>query len=960
LGWALSRERSRRQLELTLHREAAILQNIPDIAWLKDADGRFIHVNDPFAQSCGVAAAELVGKTDLDIWPQALAQRYREDDAEVMRTRRRKRVDEPLADRDLGERFIETIKTPIFDAEGEVIGTTGIARDITERKQAAAALEESTERYRRLVESLPAIVYRYSPRSGASYWSPQVEAILGISPQELEAKPSLWNDAIHPEDFAIVEEAIGGFEVGNSVDLVYRIRDTGGEWHWLHDRAIGRLDMDGEVVIEGIAFDITGQRLAERELKQSEDKYRLLVENQTDLVVKIDVDGHLLFVSPSYCTTFGKTEAELLGHPFLPLVHEEDRAATASAMEALHRPPYECYLEQRAFTRDGWRWLAWADKSVLDANGEVVAIVGVGRDITERKAAEQALAHERERALVTLHSIGDAVITADAQERVDYLNPVAETLTGWPLSAAAGRPLAEVYRVVEEATGAAMLDPTHSALESMSKRATTEQAGLIDRDGNRLSIEQSIAPIRDDEGTVLGLVLVFKDVTERRRIDQQIAHAATHDSLTGLVNRSAFEQRLDHAIGAYLQHGTPCALCYLDLDQFKVVNDAAGHVAGDEMLKQIAALFAGKVRSRDTLARLGGDEFGLLLEDCPVGNAIGVAETLIETLADYRFSWEEQRFGVGVSIGLVPLGLDVTERSALMARADMACFAAKDMGRNRVYVYHPDDAELIRRHSEIIRVAELREALEHERFVLFGQPLRLATAPHDTPCCYEVLVRLRTQDDELLPPGAFIPAAERYGLIGDLDRWVIRTALCEFAALGDTCASARISINVSGSSLSDEGLPAFVRQQLNESGVAPDRVCFEITETAAVNHLSLAQHFIDELRALGCTFALDDFGSGLSSFNYLKRLAVDCIKIDGSFVRDLAKDSVDQAMVKAINDIGHVMGIRTVAEHVENEVILAAAIASGVDYLQGFFLGRPMPLSEIGAASHDRASAVQG
>jgi diguanylate cyclase (GGDEF)-like protein len=470
---------------------------------------------------------------------------------------------------------------------------------------------------------------------------------------------------------------------------------------------------------------------------------------------------------------------------------------------------------------------------------------------------------------------------------------------------------------------------------------------LINRSGERIAIEDSAAPIRDSADKVMGAVLVFKDITERRRLYQQVAHAASHDSLTGLVNRAEFEQRLDRALAAFSAHGTPSALCYLDLDQFKVVNDAVGHTAGDEMLKQVAALLYSRVRSRDTLARLGGDEFGLLLENCPLENAVRVSEGLIGTLADFRFTWDERRFGVGVSIGLVPFTPDGAERSILTSRADMACFAAKDMGRNRVYVYHSEDAELMRRHRDIMRAAELRDAMEHDRFVLYAQPIVSARAPKGAPCRYEVLVRLRGKDDELLLPGGFIPAAERYGLIGELDRWVIGTALRQLAELGDRFGKAGIAINISGPSLSDEKLPGFVREQLSASGVRPSRICFEVTETAAVNRVSVARRFIEELRALGCSFALDDFGSGLSSFNYLKHLPVDCLKVDGSFVRDMPKDPVDDAMVKAITQIGHVMGIETVAEHVENPAVLAAVLASGVDFLQGFEIGKPLPLEQV-------------
>ena len=947
MGDALDRRRSHQALEFSLQRQMAILENIPDIAWLKDADSRFIHVNDPFARSCGVAAEEVIGKTDLDIWPRELATRYRQDDVEVMRTRRRKQVEEPLADKDIGERLIETIKTPVFDSNGRVIGTTGIARDVTERKQAELAIRESEEQYRRLVESLPAIVYRYSARNGASYWSPQIEKILGYSQRDLREKPFLWHDAIHPDDLPTVDQAIAAFEVGNRIDLNYRIRDAYGNWHWFHDRSIGRLDVEGEAVVDGLAFDISPQKRAEQALRESEEKYRLLVEHQTDMVVKVDLEGRFLFVSRSYCEAFGKTEDELLGNASMPLVHEEDREATAKAMEALYHPPHECYLEQRALTKDGWRWLAWADRAVLDASGEVVAIVGVGRDISERKLTQEALAHERERALITLHSIGDAVITTDAEGRVEYLNPVAESLTGWTNAEAADRPLAEIFRIIDEDTREPAEDPVSRCLNEGHIIGLANHTALISRSGEERAIEDSAAPIRDARGQVFGVVLVFKDITERRRLDQKLAYAATHDSLTGLINRAEFEERLDHALAAFLTHGTPSVLCYLDLDQFKVVNDAAGHTAGDEMLKQVAALLSANVRSRDTLARLGGDEFGLLLENCPVGNAMKIAEALIGTLADFRFTWGRRRFGVGVSIGLAPFAVEGAERSVLTSHADMACFAAKDMGRNRVYVYHPEDSELMHRHREIIRTTELREALEQEQFVLYAQPIASASAPFGEPWRYEVLVRLRGQDDELLLPGAFIPAAERYGLIGELDRWVIKTALREYAGLDHRRARVGIAINISGTSLSDESLPDFVRSELTASGVSPSRICFEITETAAINRLSMAKRFIEDLRELGCSFALDDFGSGLSSFNYLKQLPVDCLKVDGSFVKDMPKDPVDEAMVKAINEIGHVMGIKTVAEHVDNQAVLSAAVASGVDFLQGFEIGKPVPLREI-------------
>ena len=399
-------------------------------------------------------------------------------------------------------------------------------------------------------------------------------------------------------------------------------------------------------MIEGVAVDITDRKRAEQALRDSEEKYRLLVENQTDVVVEVDMEGRFQFVSPSYCHTFGKTAQELLGKAFMPLVHEEDREATARAMQALYSPPHECYLEQRALTADGWRWLAWADKAVLDENGRPVAIVGVGRDISERKAVEQVLAEEREKALVTLRSIGDAVITTDASGKVELLNPVAERLTGWRQEDARGHSLGDIFRVVDE-HAEPIGDPLSRTLAEGDTVQLANHTLLTGRSGTEFFIEACAAPIRDHAGRVLGVVLVFKDVSEQRRLSERLHHQATHDSLTGLVNRREFEARLDHAIAAFHSHGTPYALCYLDLDQFKVVNDTAGHSAGDEMLKQIALLLHARVRARDTLARVGGDEFSLLLENCPLGNALEIAEN------KKRIYNELVDMGVGCSLNRV-------------------------------------------------------------------------------------------------------------------------------------------------------------------------------------------------------------------------------------------------------------------------------------------------------------------
>ncbi len=393
-GDALERQRSHQALALSVQRQKAILENIPDIAWLKDEDSRFVHVNEPFARSCGIPAGELIGKTDLAIWPQELAARYRQDDAEVMRTRQRKRVEEPLADKDLGERVIETIKTPVFDSYGRVIGTTGIARDITERKQAEQAIRESEERYRRLVESLPAIVYRYSHSKGASYWSPQVEDILGFSPQDLHEKPFLWHDAIHPDDLPMVDKAIAAFEVGNRVDLNYRIRDVNGVWHWFHDRYIGRLDVEGEVVIEGLAFDITAQQRAEQALRESDSRFRQIAGNINVVLWMMTPDlDQIVYISPVYEQIWGQTCQSLYDNPdsWTDAIHSEDKELIVAACKEMGRVGF-FEQEYRIVKPNGSvHWVRDHGFPIKDEAGNIYRIAGFVEEITERKNNEVVL-----------------------------------------------------------------------------------------------------------------------------------------------------------------------------------------------------------------------------------------------------------------------------------------------------------------------------------------------------------------------------------------------------------------------------------------------------------------------------------------------------------------------------------------------------------------------------------------
>ncbi|MGM0412953.1 MAG: EAL domain-containing protein, partial [Pseudomonadota bacterium] len=451
---------------------------------------------------------------------------------------------------------------------------------------------------------------------------------------------------------------------------------------------------------------------------------------------------------------------------------------------------------------------------------------------------------------------------------------------------------------------------------------------------------------------VIGAVLVFRDVGEMRRLSRQLSYQASHDALTGLINRREFEQRIQHALESAHNDGTEHALCYLDLDQFKLVNDTCGHAAGDELLKQLAERLRSRVRASDTVARLGGDEFGILLEACPLERARTIAEELRETVRVYRFVWDNQSFEVGVSIGLVAIDSDSGGLGGLLAAADSACYVAKDRGRGRIHVYQSDDADLERHQGEMEWAQRLRMALEEDRFCLYHQPFRTLAPELTREAGFgEVLLRLRQEDGTIVPPMAFLPAAERYNLMPAIDRWVVDQALQWLESEpAHREVPEQLSVNLSGQSLSDPNTLGALLERLDGSQVDAERLCFEITETAAVANLTAASDFIRELRKRGCCVALDDFGSGLSSFAYLKHMPVDLLKIDGAFIRDMPDDATDRAFVESINQIGHIMGMRTVGEFAETPEIVEALREMGVDYAQGFAIGHPAPLPPAGAS----------
>lgn len=553
---------------------------------------------------------------------------------------------------------------------------------------------------------------------------------------------------------------------------------------------------------------------------------------------------------------------------------------------------------------------------------------------------------EKELAQVTLKSIGDAVITTDDQGNIKYFNPVAERLTGWLSKEAEGRPISEVFIIINESTRKSVKTPVVEALEKGVVVGLANHTILIARDGTEYGIEDSTAPIRNRQGKTIGAVIVFHDVTQSRSLANKLTWEASHDALTGLINRRGFEQHLIEAIHSVQNSDQQHALCYLDLDQFKVINDTAGHIAGDELLREITALIQNEIRTSDTLARLGGDEFGLLLTQCSIFQAAQIAETLKDLVHDFRFIWNQQTFTIGVSIGVVAIDQISQDLIEIMGAADAACYAAKGKGRNCVHIYRLDDSELMRQRGERHVVSKISRALETNRFCLYSQKI-LSLNSNSLAEHYEILLRMVDENGKILLPNSFIPAAERYGLSTKIDRWVVRTFFSNYHKLSNqqVITNSLYTINLSGTSIGNNQFLEFLIAQFPLYQIPPQSICFEITENAAIANFEQARYFISELKKIGCRFALDDFGSGLSSFAYLINLPVDYLKIDGAFVENISHNLISQAIVEGFNGIAHAMNLETIAEFVEDEAILEKLREIGVDYAQGYAIGHPALLT---------------
>jgi diguanylate cyclase (GGDEF)-like protein/PAS domain S-box-containing protein len=680
-------------------------------------------------------------------------------------------------------------------------------------------------------------------------------------------------------------------------------------------------------------------------LQDREQLFQRLVETVHDAVL-VHRDA-VLFANARFLSMLGMTAAEVVGKPLSAFVAPEyvELVDFNLRRRVAGEPAAERY-EIELIGKHGEVTRVELTSAVIDSGGEPALL------LTAVEMLPNTLAiggQPRPRSMVTLDAMGESVITVDSEGRIDYLNHAAEGLLGQPSDQIIGKTFAEVTTLVDETDRRSLGDPVRKALATGGRVTMGRRAVLVPSSGApERSVEISVTPLKSEENEFpLGLVLVMHDTSELRGLTRQMTYQASHDALTGLVNRREFERRLREAMDAAQTGDVAHALCYLDLDRFKVVNDTCGHTAGDNMLREVATIIKDAVRDSDTAGRLGGDEFALLLVGCPLEKARQIADDVVRAVNDYRFVWKDKIFNIGVSIGLVEIGRGGGSIEDIMNSADSACYVAKKQGGVHVHVYSAREEANARHSGEIQWLQRLQSALRDNRFELYYQPIVHAQSRTESGPAIEVFVRLESEGDEpSAPPAEFIRAAERYRLMPHVDRWVVQAVLSALGRGGLRLPEGRsVAINISGQTLGDAEFLGFVVDCFDHTGAHPEDICFEVTESAVVANLDHVRRFIAVLHGMGCEFALDDFGSGLSSFSTLRTLPMDYLKIDGSFISNLAVDTVNQAMVGAMIELSRSLNFRIVAEQVEDQLSLDTVKEMGIDFVQGFVVGRPQPLS---------------
>ncbi len=913
-----------------------------DWFWELDAQLRFTYLSSRFEAITGIPADELIGKT------RAEAFAGRSDGLE--KWGKPGQNGEELKDysmtwsltRSSGEvKLLHTRAIPLFDKNNIFLGYRGVGTDITDSVDTLKALRQSEERFRNFAEFAADWFFELDASLTIVFYSCETHTLTSDKSSIFIGRNEIEVCRQYSEASEAVERYIKQLQAKQDIDIELPMRDDQGNKVYLDVIARPIFDADNNFCgYRGCSRDITREQVAKLELEVSERRFRNMLDNVTDIITTVDEFGVYHYYNSSIERILGYTPEEVQKFPVGGLALPEDSQKIIDAHnEAMNNPGRVVSATYRCRHKNGEIRVLESRRQLMQVkNSSVRELVVHARDVTDRYLAEKGWRESEQRMRDFAETAADWFWEQDKHFRFTAFSGAAAEYFPDGMDLLIGKTREECAAEADLSTQ--QWQDLKATLNNHLPFANFEYE-LKSDEGKTVIVRVSGKPVFNEDGEFSGYRGTAIDISESHRLSQQLSYQATHDPLTGLINRREFEMRLNRVINDAQAQQSEHALCYIDLDQFKVVNDTCGHDAGDELLRQISSLLEDKVRKRDTISRLGGDEFGLLLERCSLRQANRVAETVCKTINDYRFVWAGRSFKLGASVGVIPINQLSGNISEVMRAADAACYTAKDAGRNRIHVHEPGGIEVADRHAAMQRIVEINRAFDEERLVLHQQSIVSLhdDDPHQGSFC-EVLVRMLDDKGELMMPDSFMPVAERYNLSVPLDTWVINACLVWMQGH----QRQHCSINLSGASIADETFLRHVLATLEKSGIEPSRICFEITETAAIANLKLATRFINQLRELGCRFALDDFGSGLSSFAYLKTLPVDFLKIDGFFVRDIIDDPINLEMVKSINDIGHVMGKQTIAEFVENDEIKAALKAIGVDYGQGYGISRPVPI----------------
>ncbi len=918
------------------------------------ADRRYIEVNAAFAAMLGYSEAELIGRHYLDFtFEEDRARMIALDEATSRGDIRSGQIERRYV-RKNGEVFWArsssiVVNDPLTGKPDRLITQV---EDIDERKRAVEAIEQSESRWAFALENGQQGVWDIDKPTWNLYTSPTWKTMLGYRPDDIVVETGdAWLNLMHPDDregFLAINDAHERGETDH-LEAEFRLRHKDGHWVWILDRGkvIARDAFGSPLRIIGTHTDISRSKQAEREIQLLEERVRLAVEAGGIGLWSIDLDtGAVEWNGQTFGTRALGREASMAS--LFEFIHPEDRDRVAEMFnEAAANPDSRVNTTCRLLSpKRGVLHIRLLAEQVTLSSGDRL-LLGTVWDMSEQVSAAQALRDEKERLRTTLHSIADGVISTDRDGRVVFINPAAERMTGFSEADARGRPIEEVFQAVHEDSGHPAVNCVRQVLESSTAMARLGTQVIDVRGREAHYIREAAAPIVAGDAGLSGAVLVFQDVSSERIMQRSLAHAASHDDLTGLANRRHFEERIRNSIEATRSDGSRHGLLFIDLDRFKIVNDTAGHLAGDALLQEVARIMRSIVPLSDCLARLGGDEFAVLIESCDRDFAAFVGEKLIGAIAGIRFSWEGKVYEIGASAGVTQVDSATISAEAVLAEADVACYAAKSAGRGRVSVFRQETGEAQRHMTDFRMAARIRETIETGRFVLFAQnicPIADTATPGPS---VELLIRMLDENGEVSAPSTFIPAAERFELMGTIDRWVLSKVIVDYGAAIMAVPGLRVAVNLSANSLNDPTLWRYLTELLRSSVLSPSRLTIEITETAVINSFEVARDFIRAARSVGCHVSLDDFGSGLSSFTYLKSFDVDAIKIDGSFVHKMAASAYDRTVVRVINEIGRHLGVKVIAEGVEDEATRQELLTLGVGHGQGYLFDRPRDFTKV-------------